>query len=112
MMVGRAVEFSKHQCLSPGICGAHAAKNGCRSTDSGVTTGIEGVRIRHVRLSLCDGWSKCSKSKPANRAQRDRHVDIEIDLLAHNISGPNGWVTQRCALGGAWLACALQHAEQ
>src|SRR6516165_11134536 len=66
MMVGRAVEFSKHQCLSQRIRGAHAAKNGCRSTDSGVTTGIEVGRIRHVRLSLRDGWSKCryGKSEP------------------------------------------------
>src|SRR5215469_9182278 len=111
-----------------------------------------------------------AKVSPVNRAQRDRHVDIEIDPLAHNIlkpiplawaafkfstshpptcwgssmrmnlilapsrtillsrstlslqkgkmdrarshppdcrSGPNGWVTQRRALAGVWLAYAL-----
>jgi hypothetical protein len=58
MMVGHAVEFSKHQCLSR-ICGAHTAENWCGSTDSGVTTGIEVRRIRHVRLSPRDGWFKC-----------------------------------------------------
>src|SRR5215831_5035506 len=45
------------------ICRAHAAKNWCGSTDSGVTTGIEVGRIRHVRLSLRDGWSKCRYGK-------------------------------------------------
>src|SRR5215831_4212838 len=59
MMVGHVVEFSKHQCLSRGIYDAHAAENWSGSTDSGVTTGIEVGRIRHVRLSLRDGWSKC-----------------------------------------------------
>jgi len=49
MTVGRAVEFSKHQCLSPRISGAHTAEHRCRNTDSGVTTGIE-VCIRYVRL--------------------------------------------------------------
>ena len=29
MMVGLAVEFSKHQCLFRGICGAYAAENWC-----------------------------------------------------------------------------------
>src|SRR5262245_61389691 len=45
------------------ICRAHAAKNWCGSTDSGVTTGIEVGSIRHVRLSLGDGWSKCRYGK-------------------------------------------------
>jgi len=53
-----------------------------------------------------------AKASPVNRAQRNRHVDIEIDSPAHNISGPNGWVTQRRALGAAWLAYELQHSEQ
>ena len=66
MMVGLAVKFSKHQCLFRGICGAHAAENWCGGTHSGVTTGIEVGRIRHVRLSRRDGWSKCryGKSEP------------------------------------------------
>jgi hypothetical protein len=63
MMVGRAVEFSKHQCLSRGIYDAHAAENWSGSTDSGVTPGIVVGRIRHVRLSLRDGWSKCRYGK-------------------------------------------------
>jgi hypothetical protein len=44
-----------------------------------------------------------AKARPVNRAQRDKRVDIEIDAPAHNISGPNGWVTQRCALGEVGL---------
>src|SRR5262249_7053125 len=113
MMAGHAVEFSKRQCLSRGIYDAHAAENWSGSTDSGVTTRVEVGRIRHLRLSLRDGWSKCryGKRSPVNRTQRDRRVDIEIDPPARNISGPNGWVTQRRALGGVWLAHAL-HAEQ
>jgi hypothetical protein len=85
-MVGLAVEFSKHQCLFRGICGAHAAENWCGGTHSGVTTGIEVGRIRHVRLSRRDVWSKCryGKSEPVNRVQRDRRVDIEFDPPAHN----------------------------
>ena len=64
MMVGLAVEFSKHQCLFRGICGAHAAENWCGGTPSGVTTGIEIGRVRHVRrLSPYDGWSKCRYRK-------------------------------------------------
>src|SRR6516165_4587939 len=63
MMVGHAVEFSKHQCLSRGIYDAHAAENWSRSTDSSVTTRIEVGRIRHVRLSLRDGWAKCRYGK-------------------------------------------------
>src|SRR5215813_1003681 len=59
MMAGHAVEFSKHQCLSRGIYDAHAAENWSGSTDSRVTTGVEVGRIRHLRLSLRDGWSKC-----------------------------------------------------
>jgi len=81
MMVGHAVEFSKHQCLSRGIYDAHAAENWCGSTPSGVTTRIE------VGASV--GTAKAS---PVNKAQCDRRVDTEIDPPAHNISGPNGWV--------------------
>src|SRR5262249_6774800 len=61
VMVGRAVEYSKHQCLSPRISGTHAAEHWCGSTDGGVTTGIEVGCI--VRLSLRDGWSKCRCGK-------------------------------------------------
>ena len=57
MMVGRAVEFSKHQRLPQRICGAHAAKHWCANTDSGVATG------KQVRLSLRDGWCKCRYGK-------------------------------------------------
>jgi len=66
MMAGHAVEFSKHQCLSRGIYDAHAAENWSGSTDSGVTTGVEVGRIRHVCLSPRDGWSTCryGKSEP------------------------------------------------
>src|SRR5215467_5164992 len=53
-----------------------------------------------------------AKASPVNKAQCDRRGDIEIDPPAHNISGPNGWVMQRCALGAAWLAYELQHTEQ
>ena len=63
MMVGRAVEFSKHQCLSPRISGAHTAEHWCGNTDCGVTTGIEVGRVRRVRLSLRDGWSNCRYGK-------------------------------------------------
>ena len=38
MMIGRSVEFSKHQRLPHRICGAHAAEHWCGNTDSGVTT--------------------------------------------------------------------------
>src|SRR5258708_7624296 len=64
MMVGRAVEFGKHQRLPQRICGANAAEHWCGNTDSGVTTRIEVGQIRHVRrLSPCDGWSKCRYGK-------------------------------------------------
>jgi hypothetical protein len=64
MVVVLAVEFSKHQCLFRGICGAHAAENWCGGTPSSVTTGIEIGRVRHVRrLSPYDGWSKCRYGK-------------------------------------------------
>jgi hypothetical protein len=63
MMVRHAVGFSKHQCLSRGIYDAHAAENWSGSADSGETTRIEVGRIRHVRLSLRDGWSKCRYGK-------------------------------------------------
>src|SRR5262249_55059245 len=59
IMVRRAVEVSKHQCLSRRIYGAHAAENWCGGTPSGMTTRIEVGRIRHVRLSRRDGWCKC-----------------------------------------------------
>jgi hypothetical protein len=63
MMVGRAVEVSKHQCLSRGIYGADAAENWCGGTPSRVTTRIEVGRIRHVRLSRRDGRPKCQRGK-------------------------------------------------
>src|SRR6516225_11536498 len=88
MMIGLAVDFSKHQWLSQRICGAHAAEHWCGNTDSGVTTGIEVSRIRRVRLSLRDGWSTVgtAKTSAVNRAaRRDRRVDIEIGPPAHNI---------------------------
>jgi len=52
-----------------------------------------------------------AKTSPVNKAHRDRRVEIEIHPPAHNISGPNDWVTQRCALRGGWLAYSL-HAER
>jgi hypothetical protein len=41
-------------------------------------------------------------ASPVNKVQRDRRIDIEIDPPAHNISGPNGWVKWRPALGRVW----------
>jgi hypothetical protein len=48
-----------------------------------------------------------AKASPVNRAQRDRRVDIEIP--AHNISDPNGWVTQGRARGefGVRTHCSI-----
>jgi len=64
MMVGYAVEVSKHHCLSRGIYGAHAAEDWCGDTPSGVTTRIEVGGIRHVRLSRRDGRRLNIKRNP------------------------------------------------
>jgi hypothetical protein len=80
-MVGLAVEFSKHQCLFPGICGAHAAENWCGGTHSGVTTGIEVDRIRHVRLSRRDGWSKLYPER--ERWSVRQCVEVIFEALRH-----------------------------
>src|SRR5215813_7783116 len=63
IMVGHAVEFSKHQCLSRRIYDAHAAENWPGLTDSCVAAGIEVGRMRLVRLSLRDGWFQCRNGK-------------------------------------------------
>jgi len=91
MMIGLAVDFSRHQWLSQRICGAHAAEHWCGNTDSGVTTGIEVSRIRRVRLSLRDGWSNCRYGKnqcgqqggPTRQARRHRDRSSGAQHLEH-----------------------------
>ena len=61
--VGRAVEVSKHDCLSRGLYRAHAAENWCGDTPGRVTTRIEVGGIAHVRLSRRDGWDQCRYGK-------------------------------------------------
>jgi len=75
MMVSRAIEFSKHQCLPQRICSAQTAENWCGSTDRGVTTGIEVGRIRHVRLSTIGSNATGAST-------------FKIGPLAHNILKP------------------------
>jgi hypothetical protein len=93
MMVGHAVEVSKHHRLSRGIYGAHAPENWCGGTPSRVTTRIEDLGgIKQFRLSRRDRWCKVdtTKTSPVNKAQRDRRIDAEMDPPAHDISAPNG----------------------
>jgi len=113
MMAGHAVEFSKHQCLPRGIYDAHAAENWSGSTDSGVTTGIEVGRIRHVRLSRRRWLVQVSVRQKRARSigPNATGASKSRSILRRTSLALNGWVTQRRALGGGWLAYAL-HAEQ